>query len=157
MLESASQVSVTRIGFDAYTPAAHLYVIAPDRFARVNASLHNSLALTLPPTFIPQSMPVHITPSTFSRRRFVSSLLTAASGALATAAARTVPSLHAFDAGDKGREAWALLSDTHIAADPQFNARCGTHGQLRLWGVRDVHSLFSIPTKRTPFTRRKCD
>ena len=68
-------------------------------------------------------MPVHITPSSISRRRFVSSLLTVASGALAVAAAKTVPSLHAVEPGDEGREAWALLSDTHIAADPQFNAR----------------------------------
>jgi 3',5'-cyclic AMP phosphodiesterase CpdA len=58
-----------------------------------------------------------------SRRRFVSSLLTAASGAVALAAAKSTTSLFAQAPTDGTSEAWALLSDTHIAADAGLEAR----------------------------------
>lgn len=68
-------------------------------------------------------MPIHIRPFPVTRRRFVSSLLKAASCAVAVAASKPVSAGDARNIKDDGCEAWALLSDTHIAADPELNAR----------------------------------
>lgn len=50
-------------------------------------------------------------------------MLKAVSGATALAALETGPRVYAQDAKGDGYEAWALLSDTHIAADPELKAR----------------------------------
>ena len=67
-------------------------------------------------------MPLHIVPPDFSRRRFISSLLTAASAA-GVGLFDDVRRLNAQESLEDDVEAWALLSDTHIAADPLTNAR----------------------------------
>jgi len=66
-------------------------------------------------------MPIHVAPALVSRRQFVSSLLKV--GALTAAASGTNTALHALDSKNDDHELWALLSDTHIAADTAFNAR----------------------------------
>lgn len=68
-------------------------------------------------------MPVHVLPPVISRRSFVSSLFTAASGAVALAASKSTTALFAESTQGEKIEAWALLSDTHIAADAGFDAR----------------------------------
>lgn len=42
---------------------------------------------------------------------------------MALAASKTGPRVYAQDAKEDGYESWALLSDTHIAADPELKAR----------------------------------
>ncbi len=68
-------------------------------------------------------MPIHVLPSAISRRRFVSNLLAAAAGTAVGLAGKQEALLQAQDLKDESREFWALLSDTHIAADAQLNAR----------------------------------
>jgi 3',5'-cyclic AMP phosphodiesterase CpdA len=67
-------------------------------------------------------MPIHLDSAPVSRRRFVSSLL-AASGVAGGLFGRFASLAAAQEAGADASEAWALFSDTHIAADPDFNAR----------------------------------
>jgi len=66
-------------------------------------------------------MPVHLAPQSIPRRRFFASLL-AASGA-AGILGRFEESLGAQELLADGSEAWALFSDTHIAADAHLDAR----------------------------------
>ena len=67
-------------------------------------------------------MPIHLDSAPVSRRRFVSSLL-AMSGAAGGLFGRFGALSAASDSGQDAAEAWALFSDTHIASDPEFNAR----------------------------------
>ncbi len=50
-------------------------------------------------------------------------MLKAVSSAIALAASKTGSRVYAQETKDDGYEAWALLSDTHIAADPELKAR----------------------------------
>jgi 3',5'-cyclic AMP phosphodiesterase CpdA len=70
-------------------------------------------------------MPLHIIPKRLSRRHFLSSLFSAASAASAVGAAYLAKEsrLVAQESLEDDYEPWALLSDTHIAADPMTNAR----------------------------------
>ncbi|MEI6871603.1 MAG: hypothetical protein WCL08_04915, partial [Verrucomicrobiota bacterium] len=61
-------------------------------------------------------MPVHLASQSISRRGFFASLL-AASGAATGILGRLEKSLGAQEWLGAGSEAWALFSDTHIAAD----------------------------------------
>jgi 3',5'-cyclic AMP phosphodiesterase CpdA len=67
-------------------------------------------------------MPLHIIPKHLSRRRFLSSLISAASAAGAAYFGQETR-LGAQESLEDDYEPWALLSDTHIAADPLTNAR----------------------------------
>jgi Icc protein len=67
-------------------------------------------------------MPLHIIPENLSRRRFLSSLISAATTA-GVASFGKGTHLSAQESLEDDSEPWALLSDTHIAADPQTNAR----------------------------------
>ena len=64
-------------------------------------------------------MPIHVFPRSVSRRRFLTAFL-ALSGTRSVF--RSMP-LKAAQPSGSGAEAWALLSDTHIAGDPALNAR----------------------------------
>lgn len=66
-------------------------------------------------------MPLHLNPRRASRRHFLKSL--AGGGVLISPLTRSLG--HA--AADSKPERWALLSDTHIAADPAFMARADTN------------------------------
>ena len=59
-------------------------------------------------------MPIHVFPRSVSRRRFLTAFL-ALSGTRSVF--RSMP-LKAAQPSGSGAEAWALLSDTHIAGDP---------------------------------------
>lgn len=73
------------------------------------------------PSNTPLQMPLHILPPRVSRRHFLGSLLGAASAAgLSLGLGRT--GLLAQTASEE-MEAWALLSDTHIAADTTAQSR----------------------------------
>jgi len=67
-------------------------------------------------------MPIHLDSAPLSRRRFVSSLL-AMSGAAGGLFGRFGALSAVAESGQDAAEAWVLFSDTHIAADPEFNAR----------------------------------
>jgi 3',5'-cyclic AMP phosphodiesterase CpdA len=67
-------------------------------------------------------MPVHLASQSISRRGFFASLL-AASGAAAGILSRLEKSLGVQELLGGGSEAWALFSDTHIAADAHLDAR----------------------------------
>ena len=91
-------------------------------------------------------MPLHIVPPDVSRRRFISSLITAASAA-GVGFFDDVKRLHAQESLEDDAEAWALLSDTHIAADPLTNARginMADHLRQAVGELLDSH-------KRLPF------
>lgn len=61
---------------------------------------------------------------------------------MALAASKTGPRVYAQDTKNDGYEAWALLSDTHIAADPELKARgvnMAGHLQQAVEEVLQVH------------------
>ncbi len=63
-------------------------------------------------------MPLHLNPGRASRRHFLKTL---------SGAGVVLSPLGKVSAVDSSRERWALLSDTHIAADPAFLARADTN------------------------------
>jgi 3',5'-cyclic-AMP phosphodiesterase len=68
-------------------------------------------------------MPLHILPSEIPRRSFISTLLAASSGAAAVLAGSFSDLLQAETVEGEESETWALLSDTHVAADETVYAR----------------------------------
>jgi hypothetical protein len=68
-------------------------------------------------------MPIHLLPSATSRRRFISNVASLASGVILGAGLRPLGLLQGQESLSDSREAWALLSDTHIDGDVATNAR----------------------------------
>lgn len=88
-------------------------------------------------------MPVHLIPTTISRRQFVSKFAGLASAAALAAWTQSRSSLYALNAGSASHEAWALLSDTHIDADAATSARginMAEHLKQAVAEVLEVHA-----------------